>query len=280
METWRLLPFEAAPVATQLAAGDALLAGLAHTNQPALHWYRGATTALVLGTGQSLDEIDQPACVAAGIPLHRRSSGGAAVLITPDLLMLDVAIPTAHRLRDADVTRSYRWFGEVWVNTLYRLGLRARTITVEESREESRTLDPLLRRVCFGGFSPYEVVIHHRKIVGFSQVRRRNGILLQAGLYLRWQPSELVALLALSPDEQRSLTALLTARSSDLTEERQHMRDPFAAPPDRAIEIDRIHQTFAAALAERQGITLEPDDWNPEEQAARTAASTRYAPVV
>jgi lipoate---protein ligase len=277
MESWRLLPFETAPVAQNLAAGDALLEGLAHTNQPALHWYHSDTTALVVGTGQSLDEIHRPACDQAGIALHRRSSGGAAVLITPDLLMVDVAIPTAHPLRLADVTQSYRWFGDVWVNTLYRLGLRARTIGVAEAREDTRTLDPLLRRVCFGGFSPYEVLIHHRKIVGFSQVRRRNGILLQAGLYLRWHPSELVALLALSPDAQRTLTALLTARSSGLAEERQHMRDPLEGTPDRAEEIACIQRAFAAALEERHGVMLGQEEWSAEEQAAQSAATTRYA---
>lgn len=285
-EYWRALPFEAGNVPRQLAAGDALLAGLAHTGQPALRWYRSTTTAMIAGRGQPLDQIDTAACRAAGVGVYRRSSGGTAVLMEPGLIMLDVALPVGHRLFLADVTESYRWFGGVWVAALQRLGITAHPISIAEARTDGQQLlhdAPLIRRVCFGGFSPYEVMVGARKLVGLSQVRRRNGALLQAGVYLRWQPHRIASLLALAPAERATLTATLDARATGLYDV-QGEPDTTGRPP--LPNEGAGHQTlvpliaaFAASLEEQQGVRCSVDDWSDEEARTRLQATASYTPL-
>lgn len=284
MEYWRLLPFRQAAVERHVAAGDALLAGLETTQQPALRWYSVNTTALILGRGQPLQHIDRAACRAAGVSLHRRASGGTAVLMTPDLLMLDVALPLHHSLYSADVTHSYRWFGVLWVALLQALapavagGAQVRVLEVEEARADTHVLDSLTRRVCFGGFSPYEVLVNERKLVGFAQVRRRGGALLQAGLYLRWRPEQLVELLALTPGERATLLHRLRERATGWDNVWQP-RAEVATPTARLAFFGRVMEQFALLLRHQQQVVLEGANWLPAEYTVLDAVASRYAPL-
>jgi len=284
MEHWRLLPFRQAAVERQLAAGDALLAGLETTSQPALRWYSVNTPALILGRGQPLQHIDRAACHAAGVSLHRRASGGTAVLLTPELLMLDVALPLDHPLYSADVTHSYHWFGVLWVALLQALApaaaevAKVRVLEIEEARADTHALDPLTRRVCFGGFSPYEVLVNEHKLVGFAQVRRRGGALLQAGLYLRWQPERLVELLALTPEERATLLHRLRERATGWDNVWQPQAE-VATPTARLAFFSRVMEQFALLLRHQQQGVPEGADWLPAERTVLDAATPRYAPL-
>ncbi len=265
---WRCLPFSVASAVAQLASAEALLAGLAVQQRPVVRWYTVSAPALVLGTGQHPHVADLAACTQAGVTLHRRSSGGTAVLLAPGFLMLDIALPRVHRLHLGDVTESYRWLGAVWVATLGLLGLCARHIPIPEARADLQALDPTTRLACFGGRSPYEVLVAERKLVGLSQIRRRYGALLQAGLYTSWVPGDLARLLALPAPEQALLTEQLTARVASLAE-------LLPAPPDPPT----IIAAFAHALHAREGVILEHASWSADELAAREQAQARYIPI-
>jgi lipoate---protein ligase len=268
MPSWREISHSAGTAQAELAGAEALLAGLQAVPTPAVRWYESPDPALVLGSGQKLAEIDLAACAATGVGLHRRASGGTAVLFGPDLLMQDIALPTGHPLVISDVSESYRWLGQVWAETLGRLGVRAAPISVPEAREDTRALSPLLRRACFAGRSPYEVMASGRKLVGFSQVRRRQGVLLQVGLYTRWPGAELVGLLQLEPSDAALLTTGMAERVVGLAE-------LLPTPPAPA----EIMRAFAETLADRQGAALVPDSWRADELAAITSAMPRYAAI-
>src|SRR5262245_43146678 len=264
--TARRLPPSAGPADIELAGGPALLAGVEQTGMPALRWYGMDPPALIVGSSQSLDEIDRAACAAAGLRIHRRRSGGGVVVST-DMLMLDLVLPRGHSLYVDDVTESYRWIGEVWATALRDLGVDANVVSVEAARADARSLDPLVRRVCFGGLSPYEVVIGQRKLVGLAQVRRRAGMLYQAGVYRRWAPQPTTALLAAAPDERAKLERQLAARVVGLEE----LHDaPSAAAVTAAVE---------AALARLEGFALFDDTWGDGEVAMRAMGMERYAAI-
>jgi lipoate-protein ligase A len=262
----RRLPWSAGPADAELAGGPALLAGVELTDAPALRWYGMDPPALIVGSSQRLDEIDLAASAAAGLRIHRRRSGGGAVL-SADMLMLDLAIPRAHPLYLDDVTESYRWIGEVWAAALRELGIDAGAVPVGAARGDAQTLDLLLRRVCFGGLSPYEVVVGQRKLVGLAQVRRRGGALYQSGVYLRWAPQRTAALMAAAPSERARLERLLAARVAGLDELVQ-------APGATAVAA-----AFEAALARLAGLAPDDDGWSEAEIAARTAELERYAAI-
>ncbi|MFV9504466.1 MAG: lipoate--protein ligase family protein [Oscillochloridaceae bacterium umkhey_bin13] len=263
--SWRLLPTSAGPAETELAQGEGLLVGLSHTPQPALRWYEATQPALVLGSGQRPQlEVAWPA--ATDLMVHKRASGGGAVLFWPGFMMQDLVLPPGHPLYRQDVSESYRWLGEVWVATLARLGLSATLVSIAAARADRADLHPLLRRVCYAGRSPYEVMVAGRKLVGLAQTRRRQGCLFQVGLYHHWPGVALSRLLQMEPSERNWLSAAMRERVVGLDE-------LLPTPPTLATLMD----AFAVALQEHSGVTLEAADWRADELSAAAAAQSRFA---
>jgi lipoate-protein ligase A len=122
--------------------------------------------------------------------------------------------------------------------------------------------------VCFGGCSPYEVVVEQRKVVGLAQIRRRNGMLLQAGIYLRWQPQHTTALLAVPASDRPWLAKRLVERVAGLDE-------LYSRPPDVAEVMARVE----TRLEQLANMALASDTWNDRELAARLDAAARYFPL-
>ncbi|GAB4440815.1 MAG: ligase [Chloroflexi bacterium OHK40] len=272
-EIWRLLPFSELPPAEELAAAEAMLAGLAHAPRPGLRWYGARSLALVLGSGQRPTEADGPALTATGVTLHKRASGGTAVLFAPGFLMQDIALPATHPLRRDDVSESYRWLGELWAEALAELGIPTELVSIPAARADTQTTDPRVRLACFGGRSPYELLAAGRKLVGFSQIRRRHGALFQAGLYAHWPGRELAALLrmpqpAREAADREALAEALARRVVGLDE-------LLPTPPAP----DAIMAAFDRALARRHGVALTPDAWSAEELAVAAGAASRYGPI-
>lgn len=153
--------------------------------------------ALVLGSTQSEDVVDLPACAAAGVQVVRRRSGGGAVLVQPGAqVWVDVVLPAGDVLWCADVGRAAWWVGQAWAAALGAMGTKGVSVWT----------GPMLRRpwsslVCFAGLAPGEVsTAGGGKIVGISQRRARTGTLFQCSCLLRWEPAMTLDLLALSPD--------------------------------------------------------------------------------
>lgn len=244
----------AEPADAQLAAGLAMLHGLPQTGQPSLRWYTIEPPALVLGSAQKPHEVSMAAAAGAGVTVYRRASGGGAVY-TASALSLDIALPPEDPIFVADVTESYRWLGEVWVAALGALGVVARLVGVAEARADTAALPPLLKRVCYGGLSPYEVVASGRKLVGLAQRRRTSGALLQSGVYLEWRSADTARLVATTDAERAALTRLLDQRVVGLS-------DLMEGPPT----LEAIIQAFETALARRTGLMRVDAEWMEAEQ--------------
>src|SRR5260370_15254405 len=145
-------------------------------------------------------------------------------MVGPDLLGLDVILPASHPLVLPDIVESYRWLGEVWVETLRRLGVETRLVTPGEAHgqrallklEETRTRETILRRACYGSLSSYEAAAGQRKVAGLDMIRRRAGSLLQAGLILHWEIEPIVQLLGHTLKEQAIFRERLRERPVEL----------------------------------------------------------------
>lgn len=272
-ESWRRLPLQQGAAAPVLAGSEALLEVLGASGQPALRWYIIERPALILGSSQRIAEVDFDACEAAGVSVHRRRSGGTAVYADATLLSLDVALPAGHRLLSQNVTIAYRWFGEVWREALNRLGVVTDVIEDAPARALNTSLEPAVKQVCFGGVSPYEVLVGQRKLVGLAQVRRRQGGLLQAGIYLRWEPERISGLLNGTPQERQTRGALLRDRALGLHE-----------MSSQKVDMATIAATWEQILQESHHVELIDDDWTAAERTARASLQERYgaltAPVV
>lgn len=189
MEVWRLLPFDLGPSEHHFALSEALVR---RSLAPTVWWHSTDAPTLLLGPGQK--GLDVSAALRAGVAVVRRQAGGTAVYAGPGVLGQDVFLPAGHSMVSCDVVETYRWLGETWQDALRSLGVPSRLVSVAEAR--ARHPPPAdVAMACFGSFSPYEVAVDGRKLVGLAQVRRANGTLLQAGIHLRFEPETLAGLL-------------------------------------------------------------------------------------
>ncbi len=168
---------------------------LADGDCPALVVHRVAPAAITCGRAQMKD-VDADAVVASGLKLVARGSGGGPVLWDDDLIAIDVILPDGDPRLPTDVVAAYRWVGEAVVTALGTMGITgARAVPPDEARAwptgEASGL-------CFGGLSPWEVVVGDRKILGLSQVRKQAGAIIQVGVPMRLDTERLVAAVGVS----------------------------------------------------------------------------------
>jgi lipoate---protein ligase len=160
--------------------------------------------ALVLGSIQPPETADEAACAARGVEIVRRRSGGGAVLLVPgEALWLDIVLPRDDPLWDDDVGRAAHWVGELWASALDAVGVRGSRVH-RRGLVRARWSD----LVCFAGHGPGEVIVDGGdggggKVVGISQRRTREAARFQCVALARWQPEQLLALLALGDDVRR-----------------------------------------------------------------------------
>ena len=173
---WRLVTPPAQPVRDALALSQRLLAD---GDCPALVVHAARPAAITVGRAQ-LAEVDMSAAAREGLDVVARPSGGGPVLWDDDLIAIDVILPAGHPLLPTDVVAAYRWVGEAVVVALGQLGIHgARAVPPDEARAWPRGKASGL---CFGGMSPWEVVVGGRKVLGLSQVRRQAGGIVQLGV--------------------------------------------------------------------------------------------------
>jgi lipoate-protein ligase A len=157
--------------------------------------------------------VDAAAAAREGLEVVARPSGGGPVLWDHDLIAIDVILPAGHPLLPADVVAAYRWVGEAVASTLGHLGIEgARAVPPGEAREWLRGEASGL---CFGGLSPWEVVVGDRKVLGLSQVRRQAGGIVQVGVPMQLDAARLARAVGASAAAADDLAAR-TAGIADL----------------------------------------------------------------
>ncbi len=172
--------------------------------------HRVSDPALVLGSTQPDDVVDEGAVRSAGVAVVRRRSGGGAVLVEPGgVVWVDVVVPVGDPLWDDDVGRAFTWVGERWAAALGEVGVAG-----AEVHQGGQVTTPWSRLVCFGGLGPGEVTVGGAKVVGLAQRRTRGGAWFQGAALLRWAPADLVDLLRLTPAGRRDALADLEGRAA------------------------------------------------------------------
>jgi lipoate-protein ligase A len=163
-------------------------------------WHDITSPALVLGSTQSADVVDEQACHRAGVEVVRRRSGGGAVLLVPGVVTwVDVIVPAGSPGGAADIHAPMVWLGRHIADVLGELlgDVRGdRTITVHEGPMVSTAWSSA---VCFDGLGAGEVLLDGEKLVGISQRRTRHAARLQCCWYSRYDPAALVDLFAHRP---------------------------------------------------------------------------------
>jgi lipoate-protein ligase A len=142
-------------------------------------WLQPEDTAVVLGSRQTADLVDEAECARLGVGVVKRRSGGGAVLVVPHhVVWIDIVAPPG--VVPDDVRGSMVWAGEHWRRALAPFTGASAELTVHTG---SMVATPWSDLVCFAGLGPGEVSLDGRKLVGLSQRRTRNGVRIQGTLY-------------------------------------------------------------------------------------------------
>lgn len=154
-------------------------------------WHDIMSPALVLGSTQSADAVDQQACRRGGVEVVRRRSGGGAVLLVPGAVTwVDVIVPADSPGWADDIHVPMVWLGRHIAGVLGEL-LGERTISVHEGPMVASAWSSA---VCFDGLGAGEVLLDGHKLVGISQRRTRHAARLQCCWYGEYDPAALVDL--------------------------------------------------------------------------------------
>lgn len=147
--------------------------------EPRLQLWTYRNPGVVLGCSQAAlrERLDITSALAGS--LVQRGSGGGAVLTGPWMVSASIVLPPEHPLVGSGTISSYRWLGVLHAGLLRDAGIKAYAIPPEEVR--LLPADAQLKWACYGGLSPWEVVVGKRKIVGLAQVRKRTGVLITSG---------------------------------------------------------------------------------------------------
>ncbi len=173
-----------------------------------------ANTALVLGSSQNIEVVDQAACKQANVEVAKRRTGGGAVyLALGEHLWVDVVVPRGDPLWSDDVVISSQWIGEAWSRVLTNLGMS--NLTVHRLGIESSTWSDL---ICFAGVGPGEVLIDGRKVVGISQRRTSEAARFQCFIHRNWAPEKFVPLFAQPRPSVEELSDVVAVLDSDLAQ--------------------------------------------------------------
>jgi lipoate-protein ligase A len=163
---------------------------------------------VVLGSSQSVADIDPVVAARTGVDVARRRSGGGAVLLAPgSAVWVDIVVPVGDAWWEEDVGKAAWPVGRAWAAALEAIG----------SGPGSVWQGPLQRsewseRVCFAGLGAGEVQVRGRKVVGISQRRTRQGALFQTVGLLEWDAAAILALLGVAgPEQDRAMASLADA---------------------------------------------------------------------
>lgn len=192
---WRLERVAAA--ASELHAGSAELVTAGPAAGRLVRVLDAVEPALVLGSNQSITDVDEPSARLAGVDIVSRKTAGGAVLVGPgQLIWVDFIIPVDDPLWHEDVGRAAWWIGDAWTGAV-----EAATSMKPQVWRSGMRHTEWSSRICFAGVGPGEVLVDGRKVVGVAQRRTRRAALFQTALLMRWDPSDVLGLLALAPDE-------------------------------------------------------------------------------
>lgn len=191
-----------------------------------------ARPAVVLGRAQRPDENMALRARFDGIDLCRRATGGGAVLAGPWLLGASIVLPPGHRLVLPQIAESFRWFGQAHADWLNGLGIDATCVSSAQGQ-----FDRSLAWACFGNLSHWEVEAAGGKIVGLSQARTRNGVLLSSAVLIGPPPWTLLCDVM---GMWRGYVRILSRRTSSCA---QLLHKPLLTP---ALAISLLHALQSA----------------------------------
>jgi lipoate-protein ligase A len=250
MERWRLLITPPLSGAENMAIDQALMELYPNSGRPTLRCYQWAPACVSVGLGQRLArDVNQAACMALGIDIVRRPTGGRAILHDQEVTYA-LVLAVDHPLVNASlIVQSYRAISGALCAGLTRLGI----VPELAPRQSARTAKSA---ACFDQPGDYEITLGGRKLVGSAQARQ-HGVLLQHGSILRHADvGQLAAVLRLPP----------ALAGSALAQRLVALNEVLGVVPS----FETVVAALVGGFEQTWGIALVPESLTPAEQQRAT----------
>ncbi|HZK56364.1 MAG TPA: biotin/lipoate A/B protein ligase family protein [Desulfosporosinus sp.] len=260
-KNWRYLPYAVSSGSENMAIDEALLLTMAQSvdPQPVLRFYGWSPATLSLGYAQSFHkEVNETACLAEGIDIIRRPTGGRAVLHQYELTYSVIA-PERDPHVSGTVIESYLKISQALLTGLKAVGVPAEMVACGGLNVASSS-------ACFDAPSWYELVVDGRKLVGSAQVRKEGMLLQHGSLLLHFDPELLFRLLKF-PNEatrQKLLTGFM-AKACALDQVWTH-----------PIEREELAQALCSGFCDIMGIELIQSHLTAQEKALMEEVLVKY----
>jgi lipoate-protein ligase A len=167
-----------------MAVDEAILDGVIKERSPeTIRFFDFEPRAVTVGRLQRLDASLLDACRRSNVDLVRRLTGGRMVVHAEDFTFSFV-VRASNPLFGGTIYQTYQAVSAPFLSTLRCMGIpvewRKAAIFAEKGKSSTASKSSL----CFDAVSRYEIVVQGRKIVGISQYRRADTILVQGTLLL------------------------------------------------------------------------------------------------
>ena len=253
MTEWRILPFERAAAAKNMAIDEAVFRkNIRGESPPTLRFYGWRSPALSIGYFQDYrKEVDDEACRKFGVEVVRRPTGGKAVLHERELTYAVVAGADTG-LFPPDILKTYLVIGRCLAEGLAGVGIRA-----EMKEDGRRPPDGTLPSACFSFPSRYELLVGDRKICGSAQMRSQGAFLQHGSLLTAFDPL-------------RTCEVMLPHRR--LEEEADRLRNAVTSVGEQAgpaLDEEGLRRALREGFERTLGIRLRDGMLTPGEQALR-----------
>ncbi len=254
--TWRLLNTDHLDGATNMAIDEAISRAVqANLVPPTLRFFGWQPACLSLGQAQPGGDVDREVCLAAGVDVVRRPTGGRAILHT-DELTYSIITPEREPRVAGTIVESYRRLSEGLLTGLMLMGVPTRQVEQPDNHDHDQG------PVCFEVPSNYEIVFDGRKLVGSAQMRKA-GVMLQHGtIPLHGDIARISLYLAQHPDAGRVRNRATTVE----------------AAIGREVAYDTAARLMAQGFAQALNLQLKAGDLTSEEQVwAEELRREKYA---
>ena len=253
MTEWRILPFERAAAAKNMAIDEAVFRkNIRGESPPTLRFYGWRSPALSIGYFQDYrKEVDDEACRKFGVEVVRRPTGGKAVLHERELTYAVVA-GAETGLFPPDILKTYLVIGRCLAEGLAGVGIRA-----EMKEDGRRPPDGALPSACFSFPSRYELLVGDRKICGSAQMRSQGAFLQHGSLLTAFDPL-------------RTCEIMLPHRR--LEKEADRLRNAVTSVGEQAgpaLDEEGLRRALREGFERTLGIRLRDGMLTPGEQALR-----------
>jgi lipoate-protein ligase A len=168
----------------QMAIDESILTAVSENlSKETIRFFDFEPTAITVGRLQRIDQELLDACRRNHIDVVRRLTGGRMVVHAEDFTF-SLIVHASNSFFGGSVYQTYEAISAPFLSALRALGISVEWRKAELPRREIKDGEALKSELCFAATSRYEIVIQGRKILGISQYRRGDTILVQGTLLL------------------------------------------------------------------------------------------------